>query len=306
MAEDKPRSRPQLKPESEIASAELLFRDDPGAKPAKPAQKPGAAGGAAEVFDLVEGTEPAEPDTVAPAPPVPVAPARQEAARPKTPKVDRAQPQREPDPSELVQEVWTRKGEWGPTLLVVGSWVTFIVLIVYFVLGLEHFGLSFLTLVIGGLIAAVLSYPMLITLERPVRITPEQALRDYYAALSHHLPHFRRMWLLLSSAARSSTAFGSFEGFKRYWREHLKGLKAGHAGTLTPLVFEIADFDGDKSAGMNRVAAGFTLKVYVRGRRQAGTIHSVPMRIGLARGPDKMWYLENGTLTRSERTGRGR
>ena len=35
MAEDKPRSRPQLKPESEIASAELLFRDDPGAKPAK-------------------------------------------------------------------------------------------------------------------------------------------------------------------------------------------------------------------------------------------------------------------------------
>jgi hypothetical protein len=142
---------------------------------------------------------------------------------------------------------------------------------------------------------------MLITLERPVRVTPEQALRDYYGALSHHLPHFRRMWLLLSSAGRTSSAYGSFDGFKRYWRERLGVLRGSHAGSFTPLVFEIADFNADKSAGKTRIAADFTLKVYVRGKRKEGTIASVPMHVGLARGPDKMWYLENGTLSRTEK-----
>ena len=27
-------------------------------------------------------------------------------------------------------------------------------------------------------------------------MTPEQAVKDYFAALSHHVPHYRRMWLL--------------------------------------------------------------------------------------------------------------
>ena len=30
-------------------------------------------------------------------------------------------------------------------------------------------------------------------------MTPEQAVKDYYAAASHHFPHYRRMWLLLSA-----------------------------------------------------------------------------------------------------------
>ena len=77
------------------------------------------------------------------------------------------------------------------------------------------------------MVAVVLSYPILITLERPVRITPEQALRDYYGALSHHLPHFRRMWLLLEHGGRISTAYGSFEGFKAYWKDRLANMRRG-------------------------------------------------------------------------------
>jgi hypothetical protein len=304
MAEDKAPRRPQPKPEPEIASAELLFRDNPAAKPAKPPQKPGAAGapGTGEVFDLVESPDPVDSAPAAPVPPVASAPARAEIKKPKEPRAERAKPEREPDPAELVQEVWTRRAEWGASALVVAGWVTFILLFLFYGPSLS-FGVWLLTLVLGGLVAAVLSYPMLITLERPVRITPEQALRDYYAALSHHLPHFRRMWLLLSTAGRASTAYGSFEGFKRYWRERLGVLRGGHAGRFTPLVFEIADFNADKSAGKTRVEADFTLKVYVRGQRKEGTIHSVPMRVALVRGPDKMWYLENGTLSRSGRGG---
>ena len=92
----------------------------------------------------------------------------------------------------------------------------------YFLWSVENLAPAFLTLVVGAVGAITLSYPILITLERPVRVTPEQALRDYYAALSHHLPHFRRMWLLLSTAGRISNAYGSFEGFKAYWTDRLR------------------------------------------------------------------------------------
>jgi hypothetical protein len=155
---------------------------------------------------------------------------------------------------------------------------------------------------VGALVAAVLSYPIWITLERPVRITPEQAVRDYYGALSHHFPHFRRMWLLLSSAGRISTAYGSYEGFKAYWKDRLGNMRAGRAGSLTPLVFEVADFKADKSAGKIRIEADYNLKIWVRGQRKAGVIHAIPMKIALVRGPDKMWYLEDGTLGREGRT----
>ena len=81
-------------------------------------------------------------------------------------------------------------------------------------------------------------------------------------------------------------------------------MRSGHAGALTPLVFEVADFKADKSAGKVRIDAEFTLKVWVRGQRKAGAIHVIPMTIALVRGPDKMWYLEDGTLGREGRTTR--
>ncbi len=114
------------------------------------------------------------------------------------------------------------------------------------------------------------------------------------------------MWLLLSTAGRISTAYGSFEGFKAYWNEKLTTLRAGHAGSFTPLVFEVVDFRSDKSAGKIKIDADFTLKVFVRGKRQEGSVHTIPMRIGLVRGPDKMWYLENGTLNRDRHGSKAR
>jgi hypothetical protein len=110
------------------------------------------------------------------------------------------------------------------------------------------------------------------------------------------------MWLLLSSAGRISTAYGSFEGFKAYWKNRLLQVREGHAGPLTPLVFEVVDFRADKSAGKIRIDADFTVKIWVRGQRKAGAIQAIPLKIALVRGPDKMWYLDNGTL---ERDGRG-
>src|SRR5262249_59985904 len=105
--------------------------------------------------------------------------------------------------------------------------------------------------------------------------------------------------VLLSAAGRTPASSGSFEGFKAYWAEHIQTLKGSQAGSMTPLVFEVADYHGDKSAGQSRVGVRFTLKIFVRGRRQAGPIASLPAQLSLVRGPDKMWYLERGTPPRA-------
>src|SRR5262249_51096376 len=97
------------------------------------------------------------------------------------------------DPSALVEETWSRWAEWGPNLMLVGAWVTILLLLVYFVFGQEFYSVALILVIVGVVVAVVLAYPMLITLERPVRVTPEQALRDFYGALSHHVPHLRRM-----------------------------------------------------------------------------------------------------------------
>jgi hypothetical protein len=303
MAEGDPRKPSKPDNEPEIGKAELLFRDDPRGPSAKhaPNPPPNPSSGSKDVFDLV--AEPESPDPAPPsaAPAGPTASRKGPARGPRQPRADRSEDPSQPDPSELVEQVWSRMAEWGQTLIVLGIWLAFVGFLIYMLLD-AGLGPAFLAFLVGAAVAVVLSYPILITLERPVRVTPEQAVRDYYAALSHHLPHYKRMWLLLSTAGRVSSAFGSFEGFKKYWKDRLARLREGHAGSMTPLVFVVADFKAEKSAGRTQIDAEFSVSVLVRGRRQAGPIQKFPMRIALVRGPDSMWYLEDGTLSSRERT----
>jgi hypothetical protein len=304
MADDKPVKRKAGATEPEIAAADLLFRDEPKPKGPERTPRPGAAAG--EVFDLAEAPEidqkqPTSPDSTGPA-----APAHTTARAPKAAKPKPVDDESRLDPSDLVEEVWTRMREWGPNLIIVGAWLAVVLGVAYMAAESELYAIAFFTLIAGLVAAVVLAYPILITLERPVRVTPEQAVRDYYHALSHHIPHLRRMWLLLSKAGRTSTEYGSFEGFKAYWKAKLTTLRASHAGSFTPLVFEIADFKADKSAGKIKIDTEFVLKVFVRGKRQEGPAHSIPMRVALVRGPDKMWYLENGTLSRDRHASKAR
>ena len=200
-----------------------------------------------------------------------------------------------------VDQVWSRTAEWGPTLLVLLGWGAAILLLFYFAISAEFYGLAAMIAGIGCLGAVLLSYPLLITLERPVRITPEQAARDYFAALSHHLPHYRRMWLLLSARGRVSPQFASYEGFRNYWVKRLEQLRDGQAGRLSPLVFKVEEFDADKSGGKTEIDARFKVKVLVRGRQGKGPIWSLPVERSFVRGPDGMWYLNDGTLAERPR-----
>ncbi len=127
-------------------------------------------------------------------------------------------------------------------------------------------------------------------------MTPEQAVKDYFAALSHRVPHVRRMWLLLSTDGRNASAFGSFDAFKAYWTRRLAEWKAEarSQGVLNPLVVEVADFKSEKSAGQTEIDADYTARVLAPGRPEPVANYRVSLR--LVRGSDRMWYLEKGTL----------
>ena len=146
-----------------------------------------------------------------------------------------------------------------------------------------------------------LTYPIVVTLERPVRMTPEQALKDYFAAASHHFPHYRRMWLLLSATGRSAAEFDSFPAFRDYWKSRMKQLRGDRVKPMTPLVFRVEEFKSDKSAGGGEFVEGQSTRVEVsaRGSESSSPIDSVRFDTSLVRGPDKMWYLNEGRLPSS-------
>jgi hypothetical protein len=280
----------------EIADASSLFGDAPAPVPKRPgnAQDQAQAPAAHESYDVADAPPPSRPSRT----PQPE-PARKPSAAPTSGKARAAAaPQRPPrEPEEAVEQVWTRQAEWAGSiavLAVVGGalFVTFYALAFWF----DQASLAFLLLVVGGLVLVLLSYPILITLERPVRITPEQAVRDYFAALSHHFPHYKRMWLLLSREGHTCGSFGSFEGFRGYWKERLAELKRGKSSGFTPLKFKVDGFHAEKSAGKSEIDARYTVKVFVRGKIADGPVASVDVETTLVKGPDKMWYLDRGTL----------
>jgi hypothetical protein len=193
-----------------------------------------------------------------------------------------------------VDPVWTRMGEWGPDLVRVGG-MGLATLVLAWLFGFSSIGV--LIFLAGGAATVLLSYPLLVTMERPVRITPEQAVKDFFAAGSHHFPSYRRMWLLLSEAGRRSGPFSSFEVFREHWQGRVARWRStGGGGKFTPLKFEVDGFRADKSTGKETSRASYTVNVYVRDREDAGPIESFRMNHGLVRGPDRMWYLNQGVL----------
>ncbi|WP_406700665.1 hypothetical protein V5E97_17865 [Singulisphaera sp. Ch08] len=267
-----------------------LMSDGPKPNPGKavPPPPPVASEGSYEI----EGSDPlAEHDEPAPiVPPIPTPVPRPRKAQAS----DRSEARSTAKPG-TVDEVWSRWAEWGPDIIRLVATSCVLLVLLYLALTSFWFTTAFLILVGGGGILLLLSYPLFITMERPIRITPEQALNDYYAALSHSVPHIRRMWLLLSSEGRSSRFFHNFNEFNTYWNEKLKSLKPAKAGRFNPLVFSVLDFKSEKSAGLTHLEAKFILQVKERDP-STSPAQTFPVTTRLVKGPDKMWYLEEGTM----------
>lgn len=208
-------------------------------------------------YDVIGGTE--DPETDVPVAPIPVPVA------PRKPKPRLDDDTAEPTgPPATVDEVWSRWGEWGGSVIQVGVALLLLGFALYLTITSMQLFLSFLVFVLGFAVVLVLCYPIFITLERPVRITPEQAAKDFYAMLSHGMPNYRRMWMLLSSTGKESSlaGFSDYDGFRSYWKKTLASLQGGKSGNLNPLKFRVEDFRSEKSAGLTALTAKYTVKVY--------------------------------------------
>jgi hypothetical protein len=239
-------------------------------------------------YDL-GGEDPVEKPPIRPVTRPPVAPKRP--AKPRQILDEEEEPAR-PKMEAKVDDIWTRGAEWGSTLMLLGLVLAATLIVAY--MAADNLKLAFGIFVLGIVSVILLSYPIAITLERPVRMTPEQALKDFYAAASHHFPHYRRMWLLLSTNGRDSAEFSSFGTFRSYWKHRMGQLRSGKVKFTTPLTFDVVDYKSEKSAGQTSVEA--TYKVVVKARDKEEVLGEVRYDTTLVKGPDKMWYLNDGTL----------
>jgi len=234
-------------------------------------------------------------------------------------------------PDSRVQEVWSRRAEWGPNLVVVGIAGLVFVWLIFKCLAAEYWFLSFDLTAVAVIVLLFLSYPILITLEAPARLTPERAAVHFYDALSHFSPHYRRMWLLLSERGRRTDHFSDLQGFKFYWKARLEQIINDEAARPKPttyrldelhsysglsklarrwfahrfgersqklnfLKFEVAEFKCELSAGKTAVKAEFLVNVFPWERPGGGPIEAIRVETTLTKGPDQMWYLDLGTL----------
>ncbi len=278
--------QPEPEPDPEIADASLLFGDLPSSTPAEPTPSTASAGG----YDM-EGDDPMQTIPATSIPPMP------SALRPKEKSARSAKPPRR-ESSAGVDQVWSRGAEWGGNLIAFGLGLVVVGFVLYATFDVQRLPFWSLLLLAGLIALAILAYPMFITLERPVRVTPEQALKDYFGALSHRVPHYRRMWLLLANDGRASPSFRTFDEFKAYWQGRLSAWKteSGGGGWLNPIEVEVVDFKSDKSAGQTEVEASYAARVVRVDKPGRPTIAVHPVSLRLVRGPDKMWYLDDGTL----------
>lgn len=287
--------RPEEEGERSTAEARWLLGEE--SKPSTPPPPSAAVASApGESYDL-DGSEP-EPIHSTPPEVVPPVLAPPPLPKPKSKTKSRPDdvPDESADPEDAVDPVWSRWGEWGPTLILLGVVMVTLGALDVLAISIGLYRTAFALFPIGGVILVLLSYPIWITFERPVRVTPEQAVNDFYAALSHFLPHYRRMWYLLSSEGRDSTEFSTIEGLEAYWKRRLVALGKAEDLRYNPLQFEVVDFQSLKNSRQTAAKATYTVNVFSGSGRDDAPVATIPVQMGLVKGPDRMWYLDSGTL----------
>ena len=271
------------KESDEIADASLLFgAGDLDSSRPKTAGTPPIDTTGYEIEERESGTPPARP-LVRPAEPVRSKASRSEAITPRSSGVD---------------SLWNRRDEWGADLLRLGGGIVGSIVFLAMTFSLDRLMTWFVSGMLCLVGLAVLAYPIFITLERPVRMTPEQAAKDYFNALSHLKPHYKRMWLLLGIDGKSCPGFHSFEEFTEYWRTKIVEWKAiaGASGPFNPFEIVVVDFHGEKSSGRTEVEASYTANVVKRGEANALPVVAFAVTGRFAKGDDDMWYLDDGSL----------
>lgn len=188
-----------------------------------------------------------------------------------------------------VKQVWTRWTEWREPLLWTGAAVGLVLLI--------HFGGAYVTGLILFAGMAFGAYHFVITLEVPVRVTPEQAAKEYFAALGHRLPNFGRMYALLTDGAKRTDDFTGVADFRAYWNAQLARLNKFPAW-LTPLEFRVESFQCRYNPEKTLALVQYKLIVAMRSTPgdNREPLAELDARNLAVKGPDGQWYLNDGRL----------
>jgi hypothetical protein len=146
---------------------------------------------------------------------------------------------------------------------------------------------------IGAAATILTAYPLVVGLERPVRMSPERTVKDFFESLEHHSPLYRRMWLFLTPEAQNSRHYAEFSGFRAYWQGRVREWRhRGDSWPGTPVVVTIENLkpSHDPSDPLVRHLR-FSIGVSLRGRRSAGPVARYDLNWSAERGRDGQWYL---------------
>lgn len=189
--------------------------------------------------------------------------------------------------------LWSRYQESGPALfrVLLSAGVTLLLTWLFADWNTIHLAGWFALL--GSIATILLAYPLVVGLERPVRSSPERVVRDFLEALEHHVPLYRRMWLLLTPEARETRHYTELSGFREYWKGRIREWRhRGGAWPGTPVVMSIGSLSASPDPGEPLVRhVKFTLAVSLRGRRSSGSVATYDMSWTAERGRDGQWYL---------------
>jgi hypothetical protein len=147
---------------------------------------------------------------------------------------------------------------------------------------------------LGSIVTVLAAYPLVIGLERPVRSSPERAVRDFFESLEHHSPLYRRMWLLLTPEAHNTRHYTEFAGFRGYWAGRVREWRhRGDAWPYTPVVIKIGTIRADAISPAEPLVRRlrFSIAVSLRGRRASGHVARYDLEWTAERGRDGQWYL---------------
>lgn len=136
-------------------------------------------------------------------------------------------------------------------------------------------------------------YRMCLILPHPVRVTPEQAVREFYEAFCHLVPNFRRMYLLLSVPAKRDKQVSSYRAFRAYWR--WRQAQVVGKSWFETVGFELERFETKYNSQRTFAAVDFTLLLYRRGHSNDPVLVR-PVSTTLVKGRDGSWYLNEGVL----------
>lgn len=197
-------------------------------------------------------------------------------------------------PNELpaVDEVWSRWAEWKQPLRWAGACIAAAILI-----AIGGVWIPTLIFMIG---MAYGSYHIVITLEIPVRVTPEHAVREFYLAINHWLPNYNRMYKLLTTPARRSTEFFTFSEFRGYWRDKIGRILKSSVWVNT-LDFRIEGYKCRYNPEKNMAAVRYTVRVFPNTRMDSGQpVAEFAVCNTAVKGPDGQWYLNDGRIPESK------